>query len=132
MCVPLPYVPVLDFCLRLYDVTLPGGSDFQTCIDFETRLVQSPLLVMHFDCVRVGADGVSWIKPGDGEQLLDLVPPTTTPPTTSDEYDPVDFETTTVSDGIALNGTTLSPADEDKIGEHRVSRGKRARALKRS
>ncbi|XP_001607529.1 uncharacterized protein LOC100123806 [Nasonia vitripennis] len=131
VCVPLPYVPVLDFCLRLYDLSVPEGGNLQTCIDFETRLAQSPLLVMHFNCVRVGSQGISWVKPGDAEAdangtdsatplaVVNIQPV----PTTTEVYDEVNFEVadSTESDGYAINGTTLSPEEEDKIGEHRFT-----------
>lgn len=84
---------------------------------------------MHFNCVRVGSQGISWIKPGDGEADTNNtakpvvsvnIQPT---PTTTEVYDDVNFEVadSTESDGYAINGTTLSPEDEDKIGEHRFT-----------
>lgn len=33
----------------------------------EARLLRAPLLVLHFDCMVMGRDGVSLVKPGDFE-----------------------------------------------------------------
>ncbi|KAJ8686175.1 hypothetical protein QAD02_021969 [Eretmocerus hayati] len=150
VCVPLPYVPVVTFCLRFYDISLPGGNNLQSCLDFETRLAHSPLLVLHFNCVRVGASGLAWIKPDDlleqqnGTITASVGPvplPTATispqssltePPTpqqqAADVLDPVEFETEPPTNSSA----TARPApscvenqcpeeeDDDKIGQHRI------------
>uniref|UniRef100_A0ABD2WBY1 DUF4773 domain-containing protein n=1 Tax=Trichogramma kaykai TaxID=54128 RepID=A0ABD2WBY1_9HYME len=139
VCLPLPYLPFLHFCLRFFDLRLPNGTAFHTCIDFEARIIHAPLLILHFDCVDIGSNGLSWSKPQIGnDQLINnsyveeltsstfgsvssttSTTTTTTSPTTID-WDPVEFETTTESDGLPINGTTLSPEQEDKIGEHRL------------
>lgn len=57
------------------------------CFDFETKVDRATVLVLHFDCMRMGNDGVALVKPGDS------VPPSlvsTTPAQFgSDIYDPV-------------------------------------------
>lgn len=141
VCVPLPYVPVVDFCLRLYDLTLPGNNTIKSCLDFEARLALSPLLVMHFNCIRINNNEIVWVKPGDDDgsgntTLLAISIGNTSSSTTTttmkpapvqqatDIFDPVDFESAdevVSGDGIAIvGGTTLSPEEEDKIGEHRI------------
>lgn len=39
------------------------------CLDFETRIQQATVLVLHFDCIRLGADGAALLKPEDGSGL---------------------------------------------------------------
>ncbi|XP_023246042.1 uncharacterized protein LOC106646220 [Copidosoma floridanum] len=113
VCVPLPYVPVLNFCLRFYDLSL-NNSNLNACMDFETRLAQSPLLVMHFNCVRVGGSGIAWAKPGD--YLLN----NSSTQQTTDGFDHVDFDADDGPTVISSDFTTLAPEDEDKIGQHRI------------
>lgn len=84
--VPIPYIPVgVDFCAKLFDIHTPG-ENLQMCLDFETRVQQATVLVLHFDCMRMGRDGVSLVKPGQEPQK-----PTTTdtPVVDSDVFDPV-------------------------------------------
>ncbi|XP_058799495.1 uncharacterized protein LOC131668983 [Phymastichus coffea] len=128
VCVPLPYVPVLDFCLRLYDLSLQDGNNLHTCIDFEARLTQSPLLVMHFNCIRVGPSGISWTKPGNDSNTNGMSISYNSSSMSQQEhaigvYDPVSFETADKpNDRYSVNTISVSPNEEDKIGEHRISR----------
>lgn len=40
------------------------------CFDFETKLQQASLLVLHFDCMRLGANGLALVKPGESNAGL--------------------------------------------------------------
>ncbi|XP_018327007.1 uncharacterized protein LOC108738211 [Agrilus planipennis] len=61
--VPIPYLPSVDFCVRLFDIHTPG-QNLHMCVDFETRIQRATVLVLHFDCIRMGNDGVALVKPG--------------------------------------------------------------------
>ncbi|KAF4529307.1 hypothetical protein B566_EDAN011401 [Ephemera danica] len=72
MCIPLPspvsFIPRLDFCARLFNVFTPGRN-LHMCLDWSTRVNQSPVLIMEFDCMRIGADGFAFLKPEAGGGL---------------------------------------------------------------
>lgn len=64
-CVPVspaPFIPGLDFCIRFYNVYTPG-QNIHACVNFETQIARVPLLVLQFDCFRMGADGFAIVKP---------------------------------------------------------------------
>lgn len=63
---PIPYLPSIDLCVRFFNIHTPGYNIFM-CIDFETRIERAPVLVLHFDCMRMGMDGISYHKPEDAE-----------------------------------------------------------------
>jgi hypothetical protein len=74
------------------------------CVDFEARIANKPVVILHFDCVRVGADGFAFLKPED-EGGLGTSSPATLPG--DDEYDEVTEESNVVE-------TTLLP-DRPKL-----------------
>ncbi|CAH0562484.1 unnamed protein product [Brassicogethes aeneus] len=79
LCIPLPlpYIPVsVEMCAKLFDIHTPG-QNLHMCLDFETRFEHASLLVLHFDCMRMGMDGVALAKPGE-------VPPSQLSTTTTD------------------------------------------------
>lgn len=84
--VPIPYLPVsVEACAKLFDIYTPG-QNLHMCFDFETRIQRATVLVLHFDCMRMGNNGVALVKPGDIEK-----PPTTATESQidSDIYDKV-------------------------------------------
>lgn len=55
---PIPFLPQLEFCGKFFDVYTPGRN-LHLCFDMETRIQKMPVLVLHFNCMRFGVDGVS-------------------------------------------------------------------------
>ncbi|KAJ8957973.1 hypothetical protein NQ318_001974 [Aromia moschata] len=87
LCLPIviPYIPIqIDACARLYDIYTPGRN-LHMCFDFEMRIQQATLLILHFDCMRMGSDGLALVKPGD----MGGLPTTTESQVDSDIYDEV-------------------------------------------
>jgi hypothetical protein len=77
------------------------------CVDFEARIANKPIVILHFDCLRVGADGFAFLKPED-EGGLGSSSPVGLP---DDDYDEVTeesniIETTLLPDRPKLNLNT--------------------------
>lgn len=74
---PLPVLPTVDFCVRMFNVfTPPPGYNLHMCMNFETRVSRAPVLVLEFDCLRMGSAGVFMLKPEDYGEVPE---PTETP-----------------------------------------------------
>ncbi|XP_050671098.1 uncharacterized protein LOC126969598 [Leptidea sinapis] len=90
--VPVPYLPpgLVDMCVRLFDVSVVDGK-FHICMDMDTRVDKAPVLILHFDCMDMGAGGVGLSKPGGSNNQTDSTTTTAVEPTqvNSDVYDPV-------------------------------------------
>lgn len=61
LAVPMPYVPSMDVCLKMFDVYTPGRK-LHACVNFLTRIEHAEVLVLEFDCFVIGRDGVSHEK----------------------------------------------------------------------
>lgn len=61
MQVPMPYIPSMDVCLKMFDVYTPGRK-LHACVNFLTRIEHAEVLVLEFDCFVVGRDGVTMEK----------------------------------------------------------------------
>lgn len=73
---PLPVLPVIDFCVRMFNVfTPPPGYNLHACMNFETRISRAPVLVLEFDCMRLGSSGVYLLKPEDYGEIPEPSPP---------------------------------------------------------
>jgi hypothetical protein len=55
-------VPLLNLCVRLYNIRIQNYN-VHVCINLELQFASRPLIVVSFDCVRVGIDGVGIEKP---------------------------------------------------------------------
>ena len=55
-------VPLLNLCVRLYNIQVQNYN-VHVCINLELQFASRPLIVVSFDCVRVGVDGVGVEKP---------------------------------------------------------------------
>ncbi|XP_045771084.1 uncharacterized protein LOC123871361 [Maniola jurtina] len=90
--IPVPYLPpgLVDMCVRLFDITVVDQK-LHVCMDMDTRIDMAPIVILHFDCMDMGAGGVSLTKPG-GSDSNGLLPGVTAPEpgqVDSDVYDPV-------------------------------------------
>ncbi|XP_046821474.1 uncharacterized protein LOC124425319 [Vespa crabro] len=113
VCIPFVYIPVITFCARFFDVHTTG-INLHACLDLETRIVNAPILILHFNCMKIGMNGVSLSKPED-----DLILSSTSNQNEKDEvYDEVNFEQLDI-DVVTNNvlGTTYSPEEEAAIGQ---------------
>lgn len=69
LCLPLaiPGVPIsipIDFCARVYDI-YTQDQNMHMCFDLEARFSQADILVLHFDCMVIGGQGIVSLRPGD-------------------------------------------------------------------
>jgi hypothetical protein len=69
--VPVPYLPIItfDMCMKLFNIYTPGRN-LHLCLDLETRLQSAQLLILHFDCMRMGKEGFTLLKPEDNGGLF--------------------------------------------------------------
>lgn len=105
--VPLPIAPTIDLCVKFFNIHTPGYNLFM-CMDFETRITRAPVLILHFDCVKMGADGIHHLKPEDAESRPDVEEPDSGPSTGDDEiYDEV-FEDPSKNKTMSTSNTTMS------------------------
>ncbi|XP_039305265.1 uncharacterized protein LOC105195304 [Solenopsis invicta] len=85
----VPYPPFANFCVRIFDISV-DGNNLHACVDFEIRVLSTwPLLIVHFDCIKLGADGIAWMKPENGSNVPLAIQPEVNGP---EIYDQVDFE----------------------------------------
>lgn len=70
------------------------------CFDFETKVQQASLLVLHFDCMRLGVNGLALVKPGANNAGL---PTSTEIDIDSDIYDDVTEIKYLDNDGLDVN-----------------------------
>uniref|UniRef100_A0A1B0DB67 C2H2-type domain-containing protein n=1 Tax=Phlebotomus papatasi TaxID=29031 RepID=A0A1B0DB67_PHLPP len=78
-CLPIP-IPFfnIELCVKLFDLSTPGPN-LHMCMDWLARIASVPIIVLHFDCMQIGLDGVSFMKPGesiDGPPNVSPIGPT--------------------------------------------------------
>ncbi|XP_046961085.1 uncharacterized protein LOC124530814 [Vanessa cardui] len=63
--IPVPYLPpgLVDMCVRLFDISIVEQR-LHVCMDMDTRIDKAPVVILHFDCMDMGARGVGLSKPG--------------------------------------------------------------------
>ncbi|KAB0791031.1 hypothetical protein PPYR_02831 [Photinus pyralis] len=83
--IPLPFLPTVDFCAKLLDIYTPG-QNLHMCLDFETRIQRATVLILHFNCMQMGVDGVSLLRPGESAGGL---PVTTEAQVDVDKFDEI-------------------------------------------
>ncbi|KAF0765213.1 DUF4773 domain-containing protein [Aphis craccivora] len=59
--VPVPYLPSMDMCMKMFDIYTPGRN-LHACVNFLTRIEHAEVLVLEFDCFVIGRDGVNLEK----------------------------------------------------------------------
>ncbi|XP_059048023.1 uncharacterized protein LOC131843408 [Achroia grisella] len=88
--IPVPYLPpgLVDMCVRLFDINIIQQM-LHVCMDMDTRIDKAPVLILHFDCMDMGLNGIGLSKPGNSG--LNQVSNDTagTEQLDSDIYDPV-------------------------------------------
>ncbi|XP_044742113.1 uncharacterized protein LOC123303079 [Chrysoperla carnea] len=64
MPIPIPYVPQaqVDFCVKMFNIHMPG-QNLNMCMDMEMRVQKQRLVVLHFNCMRFGQDGIALTRP---------------------------------------------------------------------
>ena len=95
-CMPIliPFLSSVDFCVRLYDIYTPGAN-LHMCLDFLARLSRAPVVVLHFNCLQIGREGVHYLRPEEIFSTSTLLPPifgnntSTEAEAGADEFDPV-------------------------------------------
>ncbi|XP_034939388.1 uncharacterized protein [Chelonus insularis] len=117
LCVPLYFIPIIDFCARLHSISV-FDYKINICIDFETRIATQPIFILHFDCVQIGTDGISWNRP----QNLNFIEPhpifsafNISNLSTTEVYDEVLFEPENIETSYPSSYTNLT-LDEIHIG----------------
>ncbi|CAK1544584.1 unnamed protein product [Leptosia nina] len=107
--IPVPYLPpgLMDMCIRLYDISIVDQK-FHVCMDMDTRIDKAPVLILHWDCMDMGAGGVGLSKPGGNNNTASMsstLESTTSEPTQvdSDIYDPVIQDRETTPNGLFKN-----------------------------
>ncbi|XP_068083509.1 uncharacterized protein [Anabrus simplex] len=68
VCVPLPRVPSVRFCVQLYNVYFIGRNA-HACVGTRVRWNDYSLYEATLNCIRIGADGVAIVTPEDGGGL---------------------------------------------------------------
>ncbi|KAM3967638.1 uncharacterized protein ACR2FA_011191 [Aphomia sociella] len=105
-CIPIavPYLPpgLVDMCVRLFDITIVQQM-LHVCMNMDTRIDKAPVLILHFDCMNMGVNGIGLSKPGSGHMSNQTNQVTDNSGTDSaqldgDTYDPVTENTPTTTE----------------------------------
>ncbi|XP_017055923.1 glutamic acid-rich protein [Drosophila ficusphila] len=59
-CIPVMMGVPMAMCVQMTDVTMVGNN-LNMCMDFVVRLATTDLFEMHFQCMRMGLDGLQYV-----------------------------------------------------------------------
>ncbi|XP_034171825.2 uncharacterized protein LOC117600463 [Osmia lignaria lignaria] len=113
LCVSLPKLPFVTICVRVFDI-YTVRKNLHACVDVETRIANAPVLVLHFNCVQVGLDGLSWGYPGSTNNVNIVQNQFLNNQT--EVYDDVNFEPED-QESHESSSSTQSSEEEDQIGQ---------------
>lgn len=95
-------------------------SRLNICIDFETRIAGWPILVLHFDCMRLGQGEFFWTKPLVNTPKPDYQIPIQIQFVSGEPYDDVNFEPSNGNITSYYNNTGLTIEQENQIGSLKI------------
>jgi len=74
LCMPVPVGPLpigLEMCIKVFNIWTPQpGYNLHMCMDVMARIQSAPLMILHFDCMRMGQEGTVLLKPEDEGGLM--------------------------------------------------------------
>ncbi|XP_046802551.1 myb-like protein X [Lucilia cuprina] len=68
LCVPIMMGIPMSMCVQMSNIAVQGDN-LNMCMDFLVRLASTQLFEMHFQCMKVGLQGASWVGP-DGQPVI--------------------------------------------------------------
>lgn len=68
LCVPIMMGIPMSMCVQMSNIGLQGDN-LNMCMDFLVRLASTQLFEMHFQCMKVGLQGASWVG-ADGQPVI--------------------------------------------------------------
>ncbi|KAM7350141.1 uncharacterized protein ACRADG_008801 [Cochliomyia hominivorax] len=68
LCIPIMMGIPMSMCIKMSNVGLQGDN-LNMCMDFLVRLASTELFEMHFQCMKVGLQGASWVG-ADGNPVI--------------------------------------------------------------
>ncbi|SPP77986.1 Hypothetical predicted protein [Drosophila guanche] len=72
-CIPVMMGVPMAMCVQMTDVALVGNN-LNMCMDFVVRLATTDLFEMHFQCMRMGLDGLQYVDK-NGKPVLPAAEP---------------------------------------------------------
>ncbi|EDV92414.1 GH24068 [Drosophila grimshawi] len=86
-CIPVMMGVPMAMCVQLTDVAMVGNN-LNMCMDFVVRLATTDLFEMHFQCMRMGLDGVQYVDK-NGQPVI---PTASTPQADEDDRDTLEYD----------------------------------------
>ncbi|XP_065365380.1 protein PFC0760c [Calliphora vicina] len=68
LCVPIMMGIPMSMCVQMSNIGVQGDN-LNMCMDFLVRLASTQLFEMHFQCMKVGLQGASWVG-ADGQPVI--------------------------------------------------------------
>ncbi|CRK90250.1 CLUMA_CG003961, isoform A [Clunio marinus] len=72
LCIPVPTGPLplgMEMCIKVFNIFMPGNN-LHMCMDVMAKFQMTPILILHFDCMRFGQDQIAILKPEDNGGLM--------------------------------------------------------------